>query len=105
MNASRAIYALITLAALAFPVRRFVLWLMEHGPDAELAVREISASYLSLGLTGSLVLTSLATLVFIVGECITRRDRLGLIAVPVTLCLGSTVGLPFYLCLRLRPVE
>ena len=105
MTTSRVIYALITLAALAFPVRRFVLWFHDNGFDLPALWVELSATPVSLGLTGSLVLASAAAIIFIIGECLTRRDRLGLIAVPVTLIFGLAVGLPFYLFLRLRPVD
>ena len=104
MTISRVLYALITLAALVLPVRRFILWFDAQGGSVDALIAAVQTSDLALSLTGAMVLASLATLIFIVGECVTRRDRLGLLAVPVTLVFGVAVGLPFYLFLRLRQV-
>ena len=105
MDVSRSIYLVLTALALAFPVRRFVIWFDEHGFDLNALAAELSASDPAKGLTGALVLASLATLVFIVGESMTRRDWWSLICVPVTLIFGVAVGLPLYLYMRLRPLR
>lgn len=105
MSASRVLYALMAVAALAFPVRHFATWLWAHRADPEGMIAALFANDLVTGLIGVLVLTNAATVVFIVSECTIRRDRLGLIAVPVTMVYSVAVGLPLYLYLRLRPIE
>lgn len=105
MDVSRTIYLLLTLLALAFPVRRFLGWFDTHGFDLSALWTELSISDPVKGVTFALVLASLATLVFIVGEATTRRDWFSLICVPVTLIFGVAVGLPLYLYLRLRPLR
>lgn len=101
----RLIYLAVLVIALAFPVRRFVLWIAEHGLDIEMLIQALTASDPARGVTSAVLVASFATLCFIVGEATTRRDWLSLICVPVTLIFGVAVGLPLYLYLRLRPLH
>ena len=105
MDVSRTIYLLLTLVALAFPVRRFAEWFFEHGFDLSRLAQEVTATDPMRAVTFSVILLTCAALVFMVGEATTRRDWLSLICVPVTLIFGVAVGLPFYLYLRLRPLH
>ena len=105
MDLPRLFYLALTLVALAFPVRRFVEWFWENGLDFERLVAELTATEPVKGVTMAVLIASLATLAFIIGEAWTRRDWLSLICVPVTLIFGVAVGLPFYLYLRLRPLR
>ncbi len=105
MDVSRTLYAILFLTALAFPVRRFVLWFHEHGFDFPLLIDEVTATGPATGVTGAVLIASLTAIIFMIGECITRRDRLSIVAVPVTLVFGVAVGLPLYLYLRLRPID
>ncbi|MEM7422703.1 MAG: DUF2834 domain-containing protein [Pseudomonadota bacterium] len=102
---TRLAYLLLTLAALAFPVRRFALWFAEHGFDIDLLIENLTVNDPARGVTTAIVIASAATLIFIVGEASLRRDWLSLIAIPVTLVFGVGVGLPFYLFLRLRRLD
>ena len=105
MDVSRTIYLALTVLALAFPVRRFFVWFDENGIDLNALVAELTVSGPTTGVTSALVLASLATLVFVIGEATTRRDWLSLVCVPVTLIFGVAVGLPLYLYMRLRPLR
>lgn len=105
MDVSRTIYLLLTVLALAFPVRRFVNWYSEHGMDFRLLAAELTVTDPARGVTAAVVIASAATIVFIVGESVVRRDWLSLVCVPVTLIFGVAVGLPLYLYLRLRPLR
>lgn len=104
MDISRAIYLVLFLAALAFPVRRFILWVWENGLLWGPLIADLTASDPARSVTGAVLVASLAALVFMVGEAFTRRDWLSLSAVPVTLIFGVAAGLPLYLFLRLRPI-
>lgn len=104
MDLGRILYLMLALAGLAFPVRRFVAWFGEHGADWQALAEAVTVNGLARGITGALIIVSIATIVFIVAECWARRDRLSLVAVPATIILGPAVGLPLYLYLRLRPV-
>lgn len=104
MDVGRTLYLLLALAGLAFPVRRFVAWFAGHGADWEALATAVTANEPARGLASALIITSVACVVFMVGECWARRDRVSIMAVPVTMLLGPAVGLPLYLYLRLRPV-
>ena len=104
IDVSRTLYLLLTLAALAFPVRRFVLWFWENGLDFQKLVDALLASDPARGVTMAVLIASFATLIFIIGETFVRRDWWSLICVPVTLLFGVAVGLPLYLYMRLRPI-
>ncbi|MEM0923450.1 MAG: DUF2834 domain-containing protein [Pseudomonadota bacterium] len=103
-RASRArwIYLALALLGLAFPVRRYTLWLLEHGFELRAMAGAMTANALSAGLSSTVFIVTMATLVFIVVECRARRDPNGLICVPLTMLFGVAFGLPFYLFLRLR---
>lgn len=105
MDLTRTIFLGLTIAALAFPVRRMVLWLGEHGLDVDLLVADLTASDPARSVTGAVLIASAALVVFIVGEATIRRDWLSMICIPVTLIFGVAVGLPLYLYMRLRPLH
>ena len=105
MDVTRLIFLALTVLALAFPVRRFVLWLAEHGLDLELLWAELTTSDPTRAVTGAVVIASVATVVFIIGEATLRRDWLSMVCIPATLIFGVGVGLPLYLFLRLRPLH
>ncbi|MEM7742170.1 MAG: DUF2834 domain-containing protein [Pseudomonadota bacterium] len=105
MDPTRLAYLALTLLALAFPVRRFVLWTQEHGLDLALLWQELTVNEPARSVTGAVLIASVAALLFMIGETFTRRDWWSLVAVPVTLIFGVGVGLPFYLFLRLRPLR
>lgn len=103
-SAPRLIYLALLVLALAIPVRRFVLWFLENGFDIGLLISTLTHSDPVRGITSAVLVASLATLCFVIGEATTRRDWFSLICVPVTLVFGVAVGLPLYLYLRLRPI-
>ena len=104
MDVSRTLYLVLAVAALVFPVRRFLTWFNANGFDLPALWLELMVSEPTKGVTGAVVIASLATLIFIVGEATTRRDWLSMVCVPVTLIFGVAVGLPLYLYMRLRPL-
>ena len=104
MDVTRTLYLLLTLAALVFPVRRFVTWVWENGLDMQALVADLTATDPARSVSMAVLIASFATLIFIIGEAFTRRDWWSLICVPVTLIFGVAVGLPLYLYLRLRPL-
>ena len=105
MDVTRGMFLALTLAALAFPVRRFVLWLHEHGLDVQLLLAELTVNDPARSVTAAVLIASAAALVFMIGEAFVRRDWWSLVCVPITLVFGVAVGLPLYLFLRLRPLN
>ena len=106
MDLTRTIFLGLTVAALAFPVRRMVLWVSDHGLDVDLLVADLTASDPARSVTGAVLIASAALIVFIIGEATIRRDWLSMACcLPATLILGVAVGLPLYLYMRLRPLS
>ncbi|MEM0943412.1 MAG: DUF2834 domain-containing protein [Pseudomonadota bacterium] len=99
---SRPIYLILALAGAAIPLRRYISWISENGFDGGAAMAAVSANGLTLGLGGTMLIVTLAVLVFIVTECAARRDEVAILAAPVTLVMGVAAGLPLYLFLRSR---
>jgi hypothetical protein len=105
MDLPRTIFLGLTLAALAFPVRRMLLWLSEYGLDTDLLIADLTASGATRSVTGAVLIASAALVVFIIGEATIRRDWLSMVCIPLTLIFGVAVGLPLYLYMRLRPLN
>lgn len=105
MSPSRIAYLGLTLVALALPVRRQALWYAEHGLSLRGMIAALTLNDASQAMATATFLVSVCVVVFVVAESNARHDRLGLVAIPVTVLLGPAVGLPFYLFLRLRPLH
>lgn len=105
MDLPRLIFLGLTITALAFPVRRMVLWADEHGLDLSLLVADLTAGDAARSVTGAVLIASAAVVVFVIGEATIRRDWLSMVCIPVTLIFGVAVGLPLYLYMRLRPLS
>lgn len=105
MDFTRLSFLVLTLLALIFPVRRYVLWFSENGLDFDLLIREVTVNDPATGLVGAILIASAATIILIIGEAFLRRDWLSLLCIPVTLVFGVGVGLPLYLWMRLRPLH
>lgn len=105
MDLTRVIFLGLAIAALAFPVRRMILWISEHGLDFSLLISDLTASDPARSVTGAVLIASASVVVFIIGEATIRRDWLSMICIPVTLVFGLAVGLPLYLFMRLRQLH
>lgn len=105
MDFTRSSFLALTLLALVFPVRRYVEWFAENGPDFALLVAEVTINGPATGLVDAILIVSAATIILIIGEAYLRRDWLSLICVPATMVFGAGVGLPLYLWMRLRPLH
>ncbi|MEM8840818.1 MAG: DUF2834 domain-containing protein [Pseudomonadota bacterium] len=99
---ARWLFLALALIGLILPARRYFAWLSENGLDGHALVAAVSANLVSRGLADTVFVLTAATLIYIVTECLARRDRLATICIPITCVLGVGVGLPFYLFLRLR---
>ncbi len=61
-----------------------------------------AANGASMGLLWDLIISSIVFAVFALSECIARRDYFPLVALPATVMIGLSCGLPLYLFLRTR---
>jgi uncharacterized membrane protein YczE len=84
-------------------------WFVAHMRETGTGLRGlIEAWYVNAattGLTWDLIIAAVALIVWILIETLTRRNWEALIAIPATLLIGVSCGLPLYLFLRSRPVR
>jgi uncharacterized membrane protein YczE len=61
-----------------------------------------TANHAVTGLTTDLVIAAIALIIWILAEVAVRRNWSSLLAIPATLMIGVSCGLPLYLFLRTR---
>jgi hypothetical protein len=81
----------------------FISWFNANGYDIMAMVDAWHANAASSGLVWDLTIAAVTLSVWVIAECVSRRDWLGLLAIPATFCIGVSCGLPLYLYLRSRP--
>ncbi len=80
----------------------FVSWFKENGWSLAGLIDAWYVNDSTHGLVWDLTIAAIALTVFVLAECVQRRDWLGLVAIPATYCIGVSCGLPLYLFLRSR---
>lgn len=93
-------YLALLIIGIALPVSQFVPWLVEHGLDLPLLIKEVFATPIS-SFFGWDVIVSVTTLLVlaVLDRELPVRQRT---AVAAGSLLGASVGLPLYLLLRER---
>lgn len=102
MSPIRILWLILCLVGVILPMRYFLPWLSANHWDIGGMVDAWHANDASSGLVWDLTIAALTLTVWIVWECRSRRDWLGLVAVPATYLVGVSFGLPLYLFLRSR---
>ena len=82
----------------------FVSYMRETGTGLSGLIDAWYVNASTTGLVWDLTIAAIALTVWIVAEVATRRNWIGLIAIPATFGIGVSCGLPLYLFLRTRPV-
>lgn len=103
MSPIRIVYLVLAIVGATLPMYYFVTWFMENSWSIMAMVDAWHANASTTGLVWDLTIAAIALTVFIIAECVTRRDALSLLAIPATYCIGVSCGLPLYLFLRSRP--
>ncbi len=80
----------------------FVLGWVQSGGALTGLVGAWSANGASTGLMWDLIISASVFGVFAISECSARRDYFPLVALPITVMIGLSCGLPLYLFLRTR---
>jgi hypothetical protein len=98
-------YLFLCVLGAALPYSQFIPWIIEHGPNIELLIRQLFANRIS-AFFGLDVLVSAVVLVRFVrveGKCLGMR----LLWLPIVglLTVGVSFGLPLFLYLRERALE
>jgi hypothetical protein len=101
----KILYLVLCILGFALPYSQFVPWVIEHGLDMPLVVRELFANRIG-GFFGMDVLISAVTLIgFIRSEGGRLKMRSLWLPIVSVLLVGVSLGLPLFLYLREREME
>ena len=104
MSPLRLIYLALAIWGAIHPMYWFVISMRETGTGLSGLIDAWYVNASTTGLVWDLTIAAIALTVWIVAEVATRRNWIGLIAIPATFGIGVSCGLPLYLFLRTRPV-
>lgn len=99
----RLVFLALAVWGTIHPMSWFIAWFQENGWSIMDMVDAWHVNAATSGLVWDLTVAAVTLTVWIIAECVLRRDWLGLIAIPATFCIGVSCGLPLYLFLRSRP--
>jgi len=96
----RHFYLVCCLLGLVLPYAQFVPWLLEHGLNVALLVRELFANRISAFFAMDVIVSAIVLIWFIQSEG--KRSRVPLLWLPTvgTLLVGVSFGFPLFLFLR-----
>lgn len=104
MNRKTA-YLLLCVLGIALPYSQFLPWVLEHGLNLGLFIRELFANRIG-GFFGMDVLVLALTLAFLIfTEGRERKVRALWLPIAAVLTVGVSLGLPLFLYLREREAE
>ncbi|MEM9011622.1 MAG: DUF2834 domain-containing protein [Pseudomonadota bacterium] len=104
MSPLRLVYLALAVIGAVWPMSYFIAWLRAN--DWSLSRMVLEAWHVNDATTAlvyDLTVAAVALTIFVIVESVTKRDYLGLVAVPATYMIGVSFGLPLYLFLRSRP--
>ncbi|MGB3407270.1 MAG: DUF2834 domain-containing protein [Jannaschia sp.] len=102
MTPFRILLLILCVLGVVLPMRYFLPWLSANDWSLGAMVEAWHANDASSGLVWDLTVAAITLTVWIVAECVKKRDWLGLVAIPATYFVGVSLGLPLYLFLRSR---
>jgi len=82
------------------PMSYFLQWFAEHGFTLMGMVEAWHANAASSGLVWDLTIAAITLTIWVLMETARQSNRVGLLAIPATFCIGVSCGLPLYLFLR-----
>ncbi|WP_313272796.1 DUF2834 domain-containing protein [Stenotrophomonas sp.] len=95
----RFVYLLLCIAGTALPLAQFVPWLSANGLNVPLLVQQATSSNIAAFAWADVLISALATIVFICAEG--RRLGMRLFLVPLSsIIIGPSLALPLFLLLR-----
>jgi hypothetical protein len=104
MTGLRLVYLALAIVGTVWPMLHYIAWIGEPGNGLTSLFDAWLANSATTGLTADLVVSAAALVVWCVAETRVRRNWPALWAIPATVCIGVSCGLPLYLFLRTRPV-
>jgi len=104
MSALRLTYLALAVVGATWPMAHFYAYLSGDGGSLPGMVDLWTANPAVKGLSVDLLVSGIALLTWIIAETLVRRNWMALLAIPATVCIGVSCGLPLYLFLRTRPI-
>jgi hypothetical protein len=101
----RHAYWLFCIPGLLLPYAVFVPWLLEHGLDIPLFVKELFATRVGAFFGCDVVVSAIVLIIFAWSEIRRLRLRLGWLTYVATMSVGVSLGLPLFLALRQAAID
>ena len=99
------LYLLLCLLGLILPYAQLVPWVMEHGLQLDLLIRELFATRIGAFFGLDVVVSAIVLFVFIFAERTSTGVRHIWLPIFATLLVGVSLGLPLFLYLRQRHLD
>lgn len=103
MTTMRLVYLALAIWGAIHPMYWFVGYMRESGTGLSGLIDAWYVNASTTGLVWDLTIAAIALTVWVIAEVWSRRNWVGLLAIPATFCIGVSCGLPLYLFLRSRP--
>src|SRR5205823_13222260 len=97
---ARAVYLILCVLGFVIPYSHFVSWLLEHGFNLGLFVRELFANRISMFFAMDVIVSAIVLIWFIQSEGKRLTVRLRWLPTIGTLTVGVSLGFPLFLFLR-----
>ena len=104
MSRLRLTYLVLAVIGALWPMWYFLAYLRGEGGSLPGMIAFWTANDAVTGLTLDLLISATALILWCLAETRVRRNWVALVAIPATLFVGVSFGLPLYLFLRTRPV-
>ena len=104
MSRLRLTYLVLAVIGALWPMWYFLAYLRGEGGSLPGMIALWTANDAVTGLTLDLLISATALILWCLAETRVRRNWVALVAIPATLFVGVSFGLPLYLFLRTRPI-
>ena len=101
----KTIYLILCVLGFVVPYSQFVPWLLRHGLDLQLFVREMAANRLAMFFVLDVVMSAIVVIAFLRLEARALRIRRRWLVPIALLTVGVSLGLPLLLYLRQSAIE
>jgi hypothetical protein len=101
----KCFYLVLCILGAVLPYSQFVPWLGEHGVNEWLFVQQLFATRISAFFALDVIVSAVVVLRFIQAESGRLRINHAWLAIPATLLVGVSLGLPLFLYLRELQLE
>ncbi len=100
----RWLYLALAIWGALHPMALVLGWFWQHGFDLSGLVAAWHVNAATSALVWDLTIAALALTLWVLAEVAVRRNWEALLAIPATVLIGLSCGLPLYLFLRSRPI-